>query len=85
MTRNELMAVVIKIVTETVPELKTEDIDPNKSYRELDINSLDMVEIVNAAMRSTDVKVPVRELTKTNTINGLVDLLWRVSNESKAN
>ncbi len=82
MTRDDVMAVVIKNVKEIVPELETADVDLNKTYRELDVNSLDLVEIVTGTMRELKVKIPINELTTVKTTNNLVDLLFKAVSAS---
>jgi acyl carrier protein len=84
MTRDEVLSIVIKNIQEIVPELEKVEVDLNKSYRELDINSLDLVEIVTGTMRELKIKIPINELTKVKNTNGLVDILFKVVSESKA-
>ncbi|MHB8067838.1 MAG: phosphopantetheine-binding protein [Desulfobaccales bacterium] len=73
------MAVVIKNVKEMLPDLEKVGVDLNKTYRELDINSLDLVEIVTGTMRELKVKVPINELTTVKTTNDLVDKLFKAA------
>lgn len=77
MTRDEVLAVVIKNVKEMLPDLEKVGVDLNKTYRELDINSLDLVEIVTGTMRELKIKIPINELTTVKTTNNLVDLLFK--------
>ncbi len=77
MTRDEVLAVVVKNVKEIVPELEKAGVDLNKTYRELDINSLDLVEIVTGTMRELKAKIPINELTTVKTTNDLVDKLFK--------
>lgn len=77
MTRDDVLAVVVKNVKEIVPELEKTGFDPNKNYRELDITSLDLVEIVTGTMRELKVKIPINELTSVKTTNDLVDKLFK--------
>ena len=79
MTRDEVLAVVVKNVKEIVPELEKTGFDPDKNYRELDITSLDLVEIVTGTMRELKVKIPINELTKVKTTNDLVDKLFKAA------
>jgi acyl carrier protein len=84
MTRDEVTAIVCKNIKEIVPELEKVEVDLNKSYRELDINSLDLVEIVTGTMRELKIKIPINELTKVKNTNGLIDILFKVASQSKA-
>ena len=79
MTRDEVLAVIIKNVKEIAPELEKAGVDLNKTYRELDINSLDLVEIITGTMRELKVKIPINELTTVKTTNDLVDKLFKAA------
>ncbi|MEA3209661.1 MAG: hypothetical protein QOE70_2718 [Chthoniobacter sp.] len=83
-TREAVLAVVKKHMTQIIEGLNPEAIDPSKSLADFGANSLDIVEIVSCAMRELKVKVPRAELTKLRNVNELVDLLHRVVVE-KAN
>jgi polyketide biosynthesis acyl carrier protein len=77
MTREEVLAVVVKNIKAVIPELE-KGVDLNKSNRELDINSLDLVEIITATQRDLKVKIPINELATVQTTNALVDKLFKV-------
>jgi acyl carrier protein len=79
MKRDEINATVLRIGAEIVPELRNREIDTNKSYRELGINSLDLMEILAAAMKELKTKIPSAQLSEVNTIDGLVDLFVKAS------
>jgi len=81
MTREDILLVVKKHIMDIAEDLTEEQIDPVKSMKDLGINSLDIVEVVSCSMRELKVKVPRSELSKLTNINGLVDLLYRVSLE----
>ncbi len=84
MTRDEVYLIVKKYLLEGVEDLKEEQIDPEKSMKDLGANSLDIVEVVSRAMRELKVKVPRSELSKLSNINALVDLLYKVVQEKPA-
>lgn len=84
MEREEILAVVKKHILDIAEDLTEEKIDPARSMKDLGINSLDIVEVVSCSMRELKVKVPRSELSKLSNINGLVDLLYRVSLEKDA-
>ncbi len=79
MKRDDVLALVVKKVKETVPELRAAEIDPGKSYKDLGIKSLDLVDIATATMREVKVKIPPAQLSKVNNINGMVDLLLKAA------
>jgi acyl carrier protein len=75
MTREDVLAVVVKHLANAVDGLDTASIDPTRSLKEYGANSLDVVEVVSGAMRELKVKVPRSELNKLTNIDGLVSLL----------
>lgn len=75
MTREDVLAVVVKHLANAVDGLDTASIDPTRSLKEYGANSLDVVEVVSGAMRELKVKVPRSELNMLTNIDGLVSLL----------
>ena len=75
MTREDVLAVVVKHLANAVDGLDTAAIDSQRSLKEYGANSLDIVEVVSGAMRELKVKVPRAELNKLTNIDGLVNLL----------
>ena len=83
MTRNDVLTMVVNNVKEVVPQFQGTETELNKPYRELNIKSLDLVEIVTRIIREMQVKIPVAEFAKISTTSGLVDYLFKVKNESQ--
>ena len=79
MTREHILSVVTKHLLDAVDDLDPAQIDPSKSMKDLGANSLDIVEVVSRTMRELKIKVPRSELSKLSNIDGLVDLLYQVS------
>ncbi len=79
MKREEITATLLKICRQIVPELGDAEIDTSKSYRELGINSLDLMEILAAAMKELKIKIRSAELSEVISLNGLVDLFVKFS------
>src|SRR5690606_2399040 len=77
-SRDEVLAVVLRNMVDTVEELEDVEVDPAQSMVDLGVNSLDIVEIVSCSMRELKIKVPRAELKTLENINMLVDLLHRV-------
>ncbi len=75
MTREHVMSVVAKHLARAVDGVDAASLDGSKSMKDYGANSLDIVEVVSAAMRELKVKVPRSEMNKLSTIDGLVDLL----------
>lgn len=77
MTREQIQTVVAKHLASAVDGVDAASIDPRKTMKDYGANSLDIVEVVSAAMRELKVKVPRSELNKLTNIDGLVDLLYQ--------
>ena len=75
MTREHVLAVVVKHLANAVDGIDAATVDPSRSLKEYGANSLDVVEVVSGAMRELKVKVPRSELNMLTNIDGLVSLL----------
>ncbi len=84
MTREQILAVVLKHLANAVDGVDPAKIDPSQSMKDFGANSLDVVEVVSASMRELKVKVPRTELNKLTNLDGLVDLLHRVQQQNQA-
>ncbi len=79
MKREEIVDLIMKHLKVAVPELGDKSIDMNKTYKELGIASLDLVEIVSNTMRDMGVKLAPGDLAQAKTTDDLVNLLLRAS------
>ena len=84
MKREEILATLIRIAQETMSELVVEEIDLNQSYRDLGIDSLDLIDILTAAMKEFKIKIPTGELAQVNTFNGLADVFVKAAARDRA-
>jgi len=84
MTRTDVMGIVSKHLANALDGIDPSAIDGSKSMKDYGANSLDIVEVVSAAMRDMKVKVPRAELNTLTNIDGLVDLLHKAKQESLA-
>jgi acyl carrier protein len=76
LTREEILQVVKKNLSDAVDGVDADAVDTSRSMKDLGANSLDMVEVVSRTMRELKIKVPRSELAKLTNINGLVDVLY---------
>ena len=79
MNRDEILAMVVRHVADTVEDLSVADVDPSRSMQDHDLASLDIVEVVSRSMRELKVTVPRSQLRTVGTINDLVDALHRAA------
>jgi acyl carrier protein len=77
MSREDILAMVVRYVADAVEGLDVADVDPTGSMHDHDLTSLDIVEVVTRSMRDLKAKIPRSQLRKVRTINELVDALHR--------
>jgi acyl carrier protein len=75
MNEDHVYEVVKKHLLLIVRGIDESQIVPSKSLRELGADSIDMVEVLSACMRDLRIKVSRTELTTSEDVQGLVDLL----------
>ena len=74
MDKTQIDAVILKHVKETLEDLDVSTLDFNKSIKDYGADSLDVVDIVSGSMQELEIKVPLSELGKVQTINQLSEL-----------
>ncbi len=79
MNREAVKSVVVKHLAAAVDTIDASKVDTSMSMKDLGANSLDIVEVVSAAMRELKVKVPRSELSKLTNVDQLIDLLHRTT------
>ncbi len=73
MTKEEVIDVIKNNIVENLDDIKSEDIDPQKSMKDYGANSLDIIEFVSCSMRELKIKIPRTELSDIKNIEGLAD------------
>ncbi len=75
-TEQELRAIVISALTEVAPDINPAAIDPETELVEqLDIDSMDFLNIVVAINERTGIEIPERDYPKLSTLNDAVGYL----------
>jgi len=75
-TEQDLRAIVISVLTEVAPDIDATAIDPDTDLTEqLDIDSMDFLNIVVAINEHTGIEIPERDYPKLSTLNDAVDYL----------
>ena len=75
-TEQELRTLVISVLTEVAPDIDATAIDPDTDLTEqLDIDSMDFLNIVVAINEQTGIEIPERDYPKLSTLNDAVDYL----------
>lgn len=73
MTKEEVIDVIKKNITENLDDIEGQEIDPQKSMKDYGANSLDMIEVVSCSMRELNIKIPRSELADIANIEQLAD------------
>ena len=84
MNRDSVKSVVLKHLVQAVDTLDAATVDTSRSMKDLGANSLDIVEVVSAAMRELKIKIPRSELGKLTNVDQLIDLLHRTTEQAPA-
>jgi len=84
MTRDQVREMVLRHTVEAIPELQDVGIDPDKSYEELGLDSLALLQILTASTKEMKVKIPRDELVGVRSLNVLVDALFRAQKGATA-
>ena len=84
MKREDIADVIRKRAVEIVPGLDQATVDFSRSLRDQGASSLDVVELVSVTMRELKVKIPRNELAKISTLDGLVDLFFKIASDKPA-
>ena len=76
MNERELRDVVIRALTEVAPEIDPAGIDPRTDLAEqLDIDSMDFLNVVVFVHRQTGIEIPERDYPKLSTLDDAVAYL----------
>ncbi len=75
MNTNDIMQIVKGIILEVLPGLSLEQIEIDKSLKELGANSIDRMEVVTMSMEALGIKVPMTEFGQVTNIEGLIGVL----------
>jgi acyl carrier protein/polyketide biosynthesis acyl carrier protein len=73
MTKEKVIEVIKKNITENLDDIEDQEIDPQKSMKDYGANSLDMIEVVSCSMRELNIKIPRSELADIANIDQLAD------------
>ena len=77
-TEQDLRALVISVVCQVAPDVDPAAIDPDASLAEqLDIDSMDFLNIVVEINARTGIEIPERDYPKLSTLNDAVGYLAR--------
>ncbi len=76
MTREEIGQTVIDIIRDIVPDEDFSSLDPEQNLREqLDLDSMDFLDIVMELRKQYGVEVPENEYPQLATLNSCIDYL----------
>ena len=78
MNREELLGLLVNNLKKAVPEFADDDLDTSKTYKELGVSSLELVEVVTRTTRELRLNLPFQELAKVRTTDDLADVILRL-------
>jgi len=78
MDKEEVIRLLVKNLKRAIPEFADEDLDTGKSYKELGVSSLELVELVTTTSREMGVKLPPAALASVKTTDDLANVLMQL-------
>lgn len=76
MTRDNISAAIIDIINEILPDGDCSDVNPDEKLRDqLDLDSMDFLDIVMELRKRYKVEVPEEDYPKLATLNSCLDYL----------
>ena len=76
MTEQQLREVVLRALTQVAPDIDPTTIDPDTDLVEqLDIDSMDFLNIIVAINEQTAIEIPERDYSKLSTLNNAIAYL----------
>jgi acyl carrier protein len=75
MNEQELRAVLMRALAEVAPDIDPDSIDPAAELAELEIDSMDFLNLVVAVHEQTGIDIPERDYSKLSTIDAAVAYL----------
>ena len=71
----------IKVLVAEIGEIPVESLDPNKSFVDLDIDSMKALEIVAAVEKKYGIVVPEAEISKVGNLTQVIELVKKLKGE----
>lgn len=78
MSREEILAIVVRHLHELVPGTAERALDPDAPLNEIGADSLDLVDVASRSMQELQVKIPRSEIGRIRTLNDLVEVLHQL-------
>ncbi len=78
MKKEEVTRLLVKNLKKAIPEFADEDFDTSKSYKELGVSSLELVEVVTRTAKELGISLSFKELTSVKTTDDLAEVLVRL-------
>ena len=76
MTKDEIRAIVLRVLGQIAPEAELSNLKPNLRIRDqLDIDSMDLLNVVIALHKELNVEIPEADYSKLATLDGCIAYL----------
>ena len=76
MNKDDIFKVIIRHISDIMPNLKDHVFQPNDQLKELGVNSIDRADVITMSMESLSLKVPLVEVAGAKNIGELADVLY---------
>ncbi|MCB2188802.1 MAG: hypothetical protein KQJ78_20475 [Deltaproteobacteria bacterium] len=78
MNKEEVLSLLVKNLKKAIPEFADEELDTTKSYVDLGVSSLELVEVVTRTAKELGLNLSFKELGKVKTTDDLAEVLLRL-------
>ncbi|MBU8854959.1 acyl carrier protein [Bacillus sp. FJAT-26377] len=76
MSKDMILKIIKENVREISPDIQIEEIDMKESLKNLELNSIDRMEVIINTMEAINTKISFVEIGKVENIGQLVDLFY---------
>ncbi len=78
MNKEAVLSLLVKNLKKAIPEFADEELDTAKSYKELGVSSLELVEVVTRTAKELGLSLAFKELGSVKTTDDLAEVLLRL-------
>ena len=83
MNKQEIVKLLVKNLKKAVPEFADGDLDTSKSYRDLGVNSMELIEVVTRTGKDLGMTISFAALTSVKTTDDLANVILSLKAAAK--
>lgn len=76
--KQEVIQLLVKNLKRAIPEFANEELDTSKSYKELGVSSLELVEVVNRTAKELGLALSFQALASVKTTDDLANVFMQL-------